>query len=138
VFNLTLVGSCTPGSAASDIGMLLREGTAGIIRNAIVTGWAESGLDIDQASTVAQAASGALDVTNSIFFENTPSDFATDEDEIDESTFALDPSRSNRVVDPQLADACNAASPDFSPAAGSPATTGAATPPSDGFFTAAS
>lgn len=138
IFNLTLVGSCQAGSAASDVGMLLREGTAGSVGNAIVTGFSETGLDIDDAATFTQAASGALDVTNSIFFGNTPADFATDDDGFDESSFATTPARSNRVLDPGLVDECNTSAPDFSPAAGSAALTGAGPLPADPFFTSAS
>ena len=46
----------------------------------------------------------------------------------------LDAANSNRVVDPKLGAPYNLAAPNFVPASGSPALSGAATPPSDGFF----
>ncbi len=137
IYNVTLVGggsASTPGESTR--GMLLRRGTGGDIYNAIVMGFATAGLDIDQAETVPR-----ITVQNSIF--NNTLDFDTDVDDfdgdgvddIDESAIALQAVWNNRTVDPQLIAPFDRTNPDFRPAAGSPALTGAATPPNDGFFT---
>ena len=50
--------------------MLIREGTSLSAYNGIVTGFKEDGVDIDQAATFDQVASGSLQVNNSIFYNN--------------------------------------------------------------------
>ena len=61
--NLTIVGS--PDSEKSDIGMLLREGTAAKISHAVVAGFNDACFDIDNSATWAQVDNGGLAVTNS-------------------------------------------------------------------------
>ena len=130
VYNVTLVGkapgSGTPGEAP--VGMTLRLGTAGIVRNAIVLGY-ETGLDVDNAATFAQCAAGELEVGNTIFFGN-GNQYSTDADDETECVDAA----TIRTIDPLLGDPFNLAAPNFIPATASPAATGAATPPADGFF----
>ncbi len=53
---MTLIGS--PASEHSDIGMLLREGTAADIHNAIVVGFNDAGLDVDHRETYENALDG--------------------------------------------------------------------------------
>ena len=62
--NVTLVGS--PDSDKSDIGMLLREGTAASIHNAVVTGFNDACLNIDHDVTFGNVADGNLVITNSL------------------------------------------------------------------------
>ena len=135
VYNVTLIGD--PDGPESDIGMLLREGTAGVFRNFIVTGFNESGLNVDQVRTTELAESGELTVANSIFFGNNPGNFAEPGDEgFDEAAWALEPGLNNAEVDPKLGAPFSKTSPDFRPGAG-PATDGSvpvANPPSNGFF----
>ena len=69
ISNFTLIGQ--RASAASDTGMLLREGTAGTLRNGIVVDFEGDCLDVDQSETFTQATSGALSVA-SVFFDCTP------------------------------------------------------------------
>jgi hypothetical protein len=57
--NLTFVGQSN-----TDIGFLLREGTGALISNAVVTGFGEFCLDIDNASTFANADN--LSIVNSV------------------------------------------------------------------------
>ncbi|MGF1463375.1 MAG: hypothetical protein ACFB2Z_09460, partial [Maricaulaceae bacterium] len=73
ISNFTLVGQ--PDSAESDLGMLIREGTAGTLVNGIVLDFNDAGLDIDNIATVARI--GASDapgdealVLQSILFDN--------------------------------------------------------------------
>jgi len=143
IYNLTLIGA-NEGTKAR--GMLLRRGTQGVIKNAIVQGFTVAAIDVRDAQTVAGTNSGDLTVDNSIFFQNGaggtthfPAESGTGDNDsgFDENAFFTAPARNNRVsVDPQLASAYSVTAPGFAPAAGSPALTGGATPPSDGFFDA--
>ena len=62
LYNVTLIGDPYdfPGDE-SDIGMLLREGTAATIRNFIITGFKEAAIDIDHPATFAQVSRGQPD-----------------------------------------------------------------------------
>jgi len=69
IYNATLVGD--PGTALgneSDDGMEIREGTAATIRNFIVMGFKEWGIDFSNSSTLAQWDTGVLTLTNGIVF----------------------------------------------------------------------
>jgi hypothetical protein len=146
VYNATLVGSHE--SAGLQNGMVLRGGTAGIIRNTIVIGFPVSAVDVREASTVAGTEKDPIELTveNSIFFENGANDAnfeeettdgaGTDDDEaFVEEDFFSDAARKNVIgEDPDLGDAFSQTKPNFVPAANSPAKDGAATPPNDGFF----
>lgn len=78
--NLTLIGS--PESSKSDLGILLREGTAGQVHNSIVLGFNDACIDVDHAETFEsaivdvmadpQALTGALVVQNNIVSCRTP------------------------------------------------------------------
>jgi hypothetical protein len=140
IYNFTLIGD--PGAPESDTGMLLREGTAGTIRNGIVIGFNESGIDFDQSSTFAQINSGELSVESCIFFGSQPANFHNDDEgegaeAFDESAWALTEGLDLFEVDPLLGAPYNTAAPGFAPQAGSPAVDGTvpvAQPPTDGFF----
>jgi hypothetical protein len=130
IYNVTLIGGGA-GAANSDVGMLLRLGTAGDIYNAIVMGFQDSGVDIDDAETV-----GRFTVQNSIIGLNAV-DVSGDGDGIDDPALLADVTWNNLIgSDPNLTAPYSLAAPDFRPAAGGNALTHpAATPPSDGFFT---
>jgi hypothetical protein len=72
--NLTLVGT-----SGTDIGILVREGTAASIVNTIITGFNDGGLDIDQSETAVQAVSGNLNF-NSLYIVDTGSSLVSDGD----------------------------------------------------------
>ncbi len=129
--NLTLIG--VPGSDTSDIGALLREGTAAQINNMVVQGFGESCLDIDHDATFTQAENGDLTIQNSIFDCVTP--FGTDaEDPMDVGDFVMTTNEGNLNTDPVLKNAfATGMDRDFAPSSGSPAATGASMP-SGGFF----
>ncbi len=133
MFNVTLVGA---GGSRSP-GMVLRRGTWGAISNAIVMNFPAGAVDIRDAASAAGAAASppTLTVNNSLFFNNGAEGTThfTDDDTFGDLTFMTDAARSNVVnVDPQLA-STSVTAPDFVPAAGSPAATGAATPSGDFF-----
>ena len=133
IYNVTLVGNGPGGTGGEEStdGLRLRRGTAGKIYNAVVIGFGNVGMDIDNPQTVANG----LELRNSIFAENKVS-FSSDEDEIDEEAFFHTEGWDNRVEESaMLTAAYDRDAPDFTPMAESPLLTGAATPPSDGFFT---
>ena len=140
LFNLTLIGDPdTDEGDESDIGILLREGTAATIRNSIVMGFKDYGLDVDNAATYQNLVNGSIAVTNSIFFGNTEGAYDDDsgEDTAPPITTAAFAATQEGLLtdDPMLGDPYDHADLDCNPAAGSPALTArAATPPNDGFF----
>jgi hypothetical protein len=143
IWNLTMVGAGrSAGGATKSIGMTLREGTAGKLRSVIVYGFADNAVDVDGASSAAQATAGALTLEGSIFFGNKGTTNAlpvesTDNDlGFDEVAALTAPSAQNRLVDPLLADPRNLDAPSFKPLQDSPALLNALPPPS-GFFSAA-
>ena len=71
LYNVTLIGDPYdfPGDE-SDIGMLLREGTAATIRNFIITGFKEAAIDIDHPATYAQLSEGNLTLESGIVYGN--------------------------------------------------------------------
>ena len=134
--NVTLIGDPDHDEGGeSDAGMLLREGTAATIRNFIVTGFKEDGLDIDQAATFVQIAQGNLQMSHGIFFDNGPN-FDDDSDEAAVAAYVAGIPTID-VIDPALVAPFNLENPDFKPTPNSPAVDGTlpfAVAPNDGFF----
>ncbi len=141
--NFTIVGS--PDSEASDLGVLLREGTAANLYNFIVTGFNDACLDIDHEETF--TISGAPDsLTGDVTMESSIISCATNyemNDEEDEDENKIDDPWSlenwftgqtgNQATDPMLTTPYDEVAPNFAPADGSPALSGA-TFPADDFF----
>jgi hypothetical protein len=71
IYNMTFVGdpSGTYG-AESTYGMRLRRGTAGEIRNWVITGFNTYGLRVDDTATVTQINTGNLNVSNGCLYNN--------------------------------------------------------------------
>ena len=146
LYNLTLIGDPdTNEGSESDIGLLLREGTAATIRNFMVTGFKEASVDIDHSVTFDQITEGHLTLGSGIIHGNCvvsgcDGQFRPDSDDATAPITTKDfvtGSSNVSIVDPLLADPFNLANPDFRPAATSPALNGAVTasvPPNDGFF----
>lgn len=137
IYNITLVGKGLDGAGGtageSVDGLRLRRGTGGDIFNAIVMGFGGAGVDVDNAETV-----GRYTVQNSIIARN-GTDIKAADDESDTVAYQAEvetnASWNNQVgADPLLAAPFDRTSPDFRPAAGSPALAGFATPPDNGFF----
>jgi len=122
--NVTIIGS--PDSAASDVGVLLREGTAVELHNIIVAGFNEACFDIDNDATWSQAAGGNLVLASSI--SDCDVNFLEDKDETDLVGDWFAAGTGNSEGGAGLADPFNLSSPDFSSTA-----TGAVVP-ADGFF----
>jgi hypothetical protein len=124
------------GAPASQSGIVLENGTAARIANAIVLGTGGAGLDIQGAESCDQAngvSAPGIRVHHSIFFGGGP-DFSVDADCVDETAFALAPGAANRQVDPLLIAPGSTLTPDFRPAFGSPPASGYTMLPPDGFF----
>ena len=118
--NITLVGAPQPGPGSRQ-GMILRRGTAGDLRNFIVTGFKNLGIEVRDSATFTQLDNGNLKLSGFIFFNNgnglaTPANF-------NGNTAAMLAAKGTNVVqlDPQLRDPFNVIMPDFRPQAGSPA-----------------
>ena len=133
IYNVTLIGGGA-GAGNSDVGLLLRLGTSGDIYNAVVMGFQDAGVDIDDAETVANG----FTVQSSIIGENAV-DVEDDADDgpVDDATVIANGAWNNVIgSDPELEDPFNIGAPDFRPTAGGLSTTHtAAEPPSDGWFT---
>lgn len=127
VYNVTLIGQ---GATSSDA-LQLRRGTAGEIRNLIVAGFGGGAmLDVDNAETVAHCSASPM--VDAVIVSSVKELFDSDEDDFE----ARCAGASIRRADPMLTAPLRLSSPDFRPAPGSPALTGAAAPPADGFFEA--
>ncbi len=139
IYNATLIGKPDYAVGSSSFATVFRRGTGGRYYNHLIYGFPR-GLEMRDTATADQASSGNLSVQNSIIFHN---DATGDDDnwpapqaagDIVEQTFFEDVSWNNRFVDPGMALASSLTAPSFLPATGSPALTGGATPPSDGFY----
>jgi len=96
-------------------------------------------VEVRDMDTMNQITANMLFIKNSIFFDNMGADgnwpAAMATGDIDEKAIFTNAAWMNREVDPMLGDASNLTAPNFKPAAGSPALTGGAMPPSgDAFF----
>jgi hypothetical protein len=136
IYNATLIGDPdTAEGNESDDGMELREGTAGIIRNFIVTGFKENGIDFSNDATLAQWANGALSVTHGVLFNNATLAGAN----FDSNARPLLSTVSTIILDrdPGLTDPYNIDTPNYRPSGIATLAGGQlapATPPNDGFF----
>jgi hypothetical protein len=116
--------------------MEIREGTAGTIRNFILMGYKEYGIDISNALTIANVESGLLSFGNAILFNNAvlPGHANFDSDAAKLSAIAGNPT----IVsgNPGLIDPYNHTNPNYRPAstASLAMTRTPAIPPNDGFF----
>ena len=136
IYNITLIGDPDANEGnESDDGMEIREGTAGIIRNFIVMGFKENGIDFSNTSTLNQWANGSLSLSNGIMFNNgLLSGTAT----FDSNSRPLLTAVSSIVVaNPGLIDPFNHDNPNFRPSSVATLAGGQlapAAPPNDGFF----
>ena len=151
IYNVTLIGDPDSNEGGeSDLGMLLREGTAGTFANFIVTGFKEWGIEITDDQTHRNARRGELIVSNTIFSGNGAglgrngrvsanwSDNADDTPSPATTTAGwMNQWASNTEVAPLLRKPFNLTKPNFRPKKKSPAVDGTvpvATPPDNGFF----
>ena len=156
LYNVTLIGDPYdfPGDE-SDIGMLLREGTAATIRNFIITGFKEAAIDIDHTATYAQVTEGNLTLENGIVYgnclvEGCVDNFMPDDDDAEAAVPTMEyvtGAPNVHLTDPVLGAPSYLCAfcpfdlidptRNFAPRETSPALTGMvrpAVPPNDGFF----
>jgi hypothetical protein len=141
VYNATIIGP--RGTSGTQHGLVLRRGTWGIMKNFILVGYPKAAIDIRDAAGVNGMMMNPPELTvESSLFNDNVLDFDDDADKdddgaFDEAIFLGDVARSNQMsIDPMLPDAFNLAAPNAVPPASSPAATGGATAPNDGFFDA--
>jgi hypothetical protein len=135
--NLTIIGGQNNGAASdtSDIGILLRHGTAANISHAVVMGFGDACVDVDTGSTFAVAHDGTdwtgdLAIDNSVFWcpdvgadqagmfpdESEPEEGDVDTDGIvTNEAFVFTNGMNNVIADPGLTDPYNQTTPKFSP-----------------------
>ncbi|MCL4848941.1 MAG: T9SS C-terminal target domain-containing protein [Acidobacteria bacterium] len=140
LYNLTLCGDPDRNEGPeSTRGMLLRRGTAGIIRNFIVMGFKTVGVDINGSSSFREAQQGNLQMSNGVIYLTGPTGttYGT------ANTLSLINSGifTNVVLgqDPGIRDCFNHLQPDFRPRSVATLAGGQlapAIPPNDGFFEA--
>ena len=126
--HITLAGS--PQSEKSDLGMLLREGTAALIYNSIITGFNDACIMLDQVETYNNAfkdgkLTGELLLSHSII--NCVKNFSevTETVPFTVANFVTTLNEANKLVDPKLTAPYNLTKPDLRPGSGSPALSGA-------------
>ena len=136
LYNITFIGDPdTDEGNESDDGFEIREGTAGIIRNFIVMGFKENGIDFDGASTLHQWDTGALAISHGIVFNNATLTGGN----LDSSSLPRVRGVSTVRVgeNPGLIDPYNLDHPNYRPSGVATLAGGQlapATPPNDGFF----
>ncbi|HVF88723.1 MAG TPA: hypothetical protein VNH22_01575 [Blastocatellia bacterium] len=140
IMNATFVGDPVTGTGSTR-GILLRRGTAGELRNFVVTGFKNVGLEINGAVSLAQLENDNLQVRGAIFFNNGVNAVPAGADFTAATVTAIQ-AKGVKIIqaDPLLADPFSKTDPDFRPQAGSPALVAAnAEAPfaNDPFFTAA-
>jgi hypothetical protein len=135
LYNLTFIGDPdTDEGNESDDGFEIREGTAATIRNFIVMGFKENGIDYSNTSTITQAQQGSLTLANGIVFGNGL--LAGANFDSNSSPF-LTQVPTIVVANPGLVDPFNLDQPNFRPAGLATLAGGQlapAIPPNDGFF----
>ncbi len=137
IYNVTLVGDPTQEfGPESTNGMRLRVGTAGIIRNFIVMGFKDRGIDVRDAAALPLIANGTLATTHGIIFQTGSG--GTGYWGSSAQSQAMRAKVTGLVaegVDPMLVAPYNRTAPDWRPLPGSPALSlTPAVPPNDGFF----
>ncbi|MFZ0428864.1 MAG: hypothetical protein WAO20_12170 [Acidobacteriota bacterium] len=164
IYNVTFVGDPDNSHGTSGgRGVLLREGTAGLLRNLVVIGFRQSAVDVDDIATVDRINGilGNLTFKNSLFYNNCThpganvpctgttgaAQFSNESDQVvnnkeDLGSFTtanwMTSEPTNRsTVDPLLRDPYSFFPPDFRPQLNSPVLNRnyVAIPPDDGFFT---
>lgn len=127
IYNATFVGNRNIPGSSEENGWLLRRGTYVTLRNFILTNFDDEAIEVaDQPSIDALGTSTFLE--NGIIFNN--GGVATPQAALDYVNGAPGIS----FADPRLPDPNSLIQPDVAPEPGSPARSGHATPPNDGFF----
>jgi hypothetical protein len=131
IYNATLIGDPDFNDGPeSDDGVEIRVGSAMQLKNFILMGFKENGIDVSDDSTVAQMDNGSLSITHGILFQNGTTFDST-------SRSRLSAVATLRVANPELIDPYNHANPNYRPSSIATLAGGQmapAMPPNDGFF----
>ena len=143
VYNITLIGSNDP--AASQRGATYKEGTGGMVRNALFIGHPVESIDIKDPATVTQLQDGGLVIADSLFwqageggehfFPSLDDELGEEDDDegFDELSFFTDAALNNRFdLDPEMPNAYDLREPGWIPEADLRGL--GVNPPSDGTF----
>jgi hypothetical protein len=138
IYNATFCGDPDTNEGAESVrGWLLRRGTAGELRNFIIMGFKNVGLEVNGSSSLREATQGALRLSNGVIHRTG----ANGRTYAPASTLALIQNGTFPNVrlgaDPGIGDCFNHEAPDFKPTSLSTIAGGQmapATPPNDGFF----
>jgi len=152
IWNATLIGGDSPTTGKKQGGMHLRRGTAGKISNAIVAYWNQFAVDVDGLDSANQFGASSLSVKHTYFVKSTAADLwpanfdvsggnqndcqTPNTNCVDEALTIGGDATNHQNVDVMLTAPLDVVTPNFKPAAGSPALTGCGTPPT-GLDTAA-
>ncbi|MDC0747375.1 hypothetical protein [Polyangium mundeleinium] len=133
IYNATLIGKNVDVDK-QQYAMLLRRATKANLYNIVATGF-EAGVDVRDAPTSVSLEASIFhgNLAQNIAYVETPDGMGSEKDDdmgFDEVKWFLD--AGNAETDPMLLAPYDREAPDFRPKA--TLTTGAATPPSDGFF----
>jgi hypothetical protein len=140
LYNLTFCGDPDTSEGSESVrGWLLRRGTAGELRNFIITGFKNVGLEVNGTSSLREAAQGNLRVGNGVIYRTG----ANGTTYAPASTLALIQNNTFPNVrlgeDPGIGNCFNHEAPDFKPTSVGTLAGGRLTPaipPNDGFFEA--
>ncbi|MEM7447909.1 MAG: hypothetical protein AAF355_06685 [Myxococcota bacterium] len=145
LYNVTLIGN--NDAQADQTGVVLRRGTYGVIRNAIIAGFPHAAIDVrgSEAAAGATLEEPRLAVENSFFFDiggpggqayfELEAGESDDDGGFAEDDFFSDEARQNRFgASVDLLDPYNLLSPDFTLRETSDAQSSGSVPPDDGFF----
>ncbi|WP_433932648.1 hypothetical protein AB3662_00605 [Sorangium cellulosum] len=135
LYNVTLLGN--PAANQEWAGIELDTGTRARLHNVLVADFIESGIEIVDDRTAVNASRKRIEVTHSIFANEENFEESDSSTDYDEEPWIMDPVWMNREMDDSSAAGIQGASwrsLDLSLAPGSPALSGAAAPPEDGFF----
>lgn len=137
LYNLTFCGDRdTNEGTESTRGMLLRRGTAGEIRNFIITNFKNVGIEVNGAASLREANAGALRVSNGVIF-NTGAGGTTYGATATNPLFNTVFPNVRLGQNPGIGDCANHAAPNFLPTGLATLAGGQLapfTPPNDGFF----
>jgi hypothetical protein len=137
LYNLTLCGDRDTNEGTESVrGMLLRRGTAGEIRNFVITNFKNVGLEVNGAASIREATAGNLRVSNGVIF-NTGAGGTTYSPATTTALFNTVFPNVRVGQDPGIGNCANHDAPNFLPTGIATLAGGQlapATPPNDGFF----
>jgi hypothetical protein len=133
MYNFTILGDPDSDEGSeSDDGLEWRVGTAGHLKNFVLMGFKENGVDLSDNATVAQYDNGEMQITNGIVFGNGTNYDSTSRSRLTANALLW-------IENPGLVDPFNLDTPNWRPSSVATPAGGQrppATPPNDGFFEA--